>query len=522
MNPRSEEISAADFQVRLHEPIRTFLKEKDLAAKIRCLVTFYGLPIRVTRIEGTPEQRRLLADLERQFLHGLDELEKAVASMDRVGKEHGRRPPVRKPTLQDYGAIIRDYARIRQETQQRVGRSSGTAEGAGDLQTFLAILQEIEGSASIVDQLQLVKGQENDENRRRLEAVRSEIRAADQRIINEVSRSPTDAGRAGLRELVQRYRGLLGLLQVLETDLQRLRTHETEASVDSELMALWYEEYPRWRWILNTLAWANRTGLSDRQVPPSFWQTQVLMVSRLDASKPEVVRRMIDDALTAEKQGLAGKVYLDARGIQSQDQTGQYDKNLRDLELLLKRSTPLSVTLDNKSAVFGRGVCRNSMLYCGWYNLRKYVDSFTFVPGAVAFHIASFEAVSLKASSESGWCKNLLDAGAAVTIGPVAEPYLHAFPLPREFFGLLLTGRFTLVECYAYTNTLNSWMMMLLGDPLYRPFAARPLLTLEQVYPAEQIPPEFQEAPTSRPVIIQDFDSQVPDVRDNQASSPGG
>jgi uncharacterized protein (TIGR03790 family) len=169
----------------------------------------------------------------------------------------------------------------------------------------------------------------------------------------------------------------------------------------------------------------------------------------------------------------------------------EYDGSIRDLDLLIKRYTKLNVTLDQKAEVFPKGACPNTMLYCGWYSLRTYIDSFTFSTGAITLHMASFEAISLKNQGERGWCKNLLDEGATATLGPVAEPYLHSFPLPKQFFGLILTGRFTLVECFAYTSNLNSWMQMLLGDPLYRPFAANPQLRLDQVFPQTRIPPEF-------------------------------
>ncbi len=56
------------------------------------------------------------------------------------------------------------------------------------------------------------------------------------------------------------------------------------------------------------------------------------------------------------------------------------------------------------------------------------------------------------------------------TIGPVYEPYLVAFPRPDGFFAELLEGERTLVEAYYRTKPFNSWMMVLVGDPLYRPF----------------------------------------------------
>jgi hypothetical protein len=71
--------------------------------------------------------------------------------------------------------------------------------------------------------------------------------------------------------------------------------------------------------------------------------------------------------------------------------------------------------------------------------------------------------------------------GCAATLGPVREPYLSAFPSANEFFALLMCGRFTLAECYAYTVPMLSWQMMLLGDPLYRPFAVNPVLDSDDV-----------------------------------------
>ena len=104
------------------------------------------------------------------------------------------------------------------------------------------------------------------------------------------------------------------------------------------------------------------------------------------------------------------------------------------------------------------------------------------MPGAVAFHIASSEAVSLRGGRKRYWCKELLRDGVAATLGPVAEPYLSAFPPARDFFGLLVTGRCSIVECYYYTKPFNSWMMLLVADPLYRPFAVRGHLTLDDVF----------------------------------------
>jgi len=59
--------------------------------------------------------------------------------------------------------------------------------------------------------------------------------------------------------------------------------------------------------------------------------------------------------------------------------------------------------------------------------------------------------------------------GITATLGPVAEPYLHTFPESRAFFPKLYEGN-CLVEAYYRTKPVNSWQMLLIGDPLYRPF----------------------------------------------------
>jgi hypothetical protein len=51
----------------------------------------------------------------------------------------------------------------------------------------------------------------------------------------------------------------------------------------------------------------------------------------------------------------------------------------------------------------------------------------------------------------------------------VAEPYLESFPEPGVFFGSLLAGN-SLIESYTIANPFWSWQMVLIGDPLYRPF----------------------------------------------------
>jgi uncharacterized protein (TIGR03790 family) len=226
---------------------------------------------------------------------------------------------------------------------------------------------------------------------------------------------------------------------------------------------------------------------APRQLHPG--RPPAVMTCRLDGPTPEIAKRLVDDALKAEKTGLKGKVYVDARGLKydrAADPGGTalhgYDESFRETGYLLAEAH-LDVTLDDKEALFGPGACPDCAIYCGWYALGNYVPCCKFVPGAVAWHLASFEAVSLHNPGKQ-WCGNLLRDGAAVTLGPVAEPYTIGFPKPAEFYGFLVTGEYTLVECYAKSTLLTSWMMTLVGDPLYNPYAKTPLLKVSQVKPS--------------------------------------
>ena len=203
-----------------------------------------------------------------------------------------------------------------------------------------------------------------------------------------------------------------------------------------------------------------------------------LMVSRLDGPSPEIVKRIIDDAIKTEETGLAGTAYFDARYAEPKDNktsgSGLYDQSIHRAARLLKETATMPVVLDDESALFQPGACPNAALYCGWYSHHQYIDSFTWQSGSVGYHIASSECGTLKGKKSQVWCKRMLDEGITATLGPIGEPYVQAFPLPEVFFGLLIQGDHTLAECYALSNPFLSWRMVLIGDPLYRPFGEGP------------------------------------------------
>ncbi len=475
----AEEITAADFETEFRQPIRAYLEARRMTENVRCLVTFYGLPLRIRDVRLGPREAERFTKLTDLLRDRIDALERAVHELKHIDADAPPELSPRRPDPKDFNRIVNVYRPIRAQRWQRVQESGSDPEVAETARRIHGLIRRIEGVSGILSLAET----DDPEQAKQLEAMAEKIQARRGEAQRLIDVGPDLETREQAYTILEETDGLVGAIRLIESDRSLLNPEDSVAAVDNELMLLWWDDYPKSGFLPSPMCWRVRQQPQLLlQIPLKHWTSRLVMAARLDASSPDIVRRMIDDALAAEVRGLTGNIYFDAQG-KSGPGRGAYDQNLRDLGDLLRRETTLQVRTDNRKAVFGPGDCPNTMLYCGWYSLRKYVDAFTFETGAFAWHIASFEAISLKEPNERGWCKNLLDDGACATMGSVAEPYLQSFPLPKDFFGMLMTGRFTLAECYAYTAHFVSWRQLLLGDPLYRPFAKNPQLAIEDVFP---------------------------------------
>ena len=249
------------------------------------------------------------------------------------------------------------------------------------------------------------------------------------------------------------------------------KLHDKVASLDSELALVKSKEYPLAMWVPNPYY----PGFREKE--GTIKRDDVLMVSRLDGPAPDDVKRIIDQSIVTEEKGLKGKAYFDARwpdpGEKQLSGYALYDRSIHRAAHVIIKNNIMPVVKDEKGELFQPGDCPDAALYCGWYSLAKYVDAFKWQTGSVGYHIASGECRTLKKRGSSVWCKRMIEEGIAATIGPVAEPYVQGFPLPEIFFTLLTDGYYTLAESYLVAIPYLSWKMVLIGDPLYRPFKNR-------------------------------------------------
>jgi uncharacterized protein (TIGR03790 family) len=199
----------------------------------------------------------------------------------------------------------------------------------------------------------------------------------------------------------------------------------------------------------------------------------VLLVCRLDAPQVATVRRMISDAVEIEKTGLWGRAYIDG-AHNSTPGLGIGDHWLAEIrDQLHKVGVPL--IYEDTPEIFPNSYpMTDCALYYGWY-AETVAGPFTqpdfqFAPGAIAVHIHSFSASTLH-DENANWAGPLLTKGAAATIGNVYEPYLQLTAHLNVFNDRLLHG-FTFAESAYMSVQTVSWMSVMVGDPLYRPYAA--------------------------------------------------
>ena len=168
----------------------------------------------------------------------------------------------------------------------------------------------------------------------------------------------------------------------------------------------------------------------------------LLLVARLDGPTPEIANALVDKALAAESTGLWGRAYFDTRNLQTNDVYYLGDKWIRTGAEIC-RELGFDVEMDTNAETFPISFPMSHIaIYAGWYD-GNVSGPFTlpnveFMPGAIAYHLHSFSAETLR-SATTHWCGPLLAKGATCTMGCVYEPYLQFTPNIAFFYRHLAT-----------------------------------------------------------------------------------
>ena len=490
--PLTEELLRTDYDRQVVRPLRRYLWDTGLAARVRCLVTFYDVPLRVgPRLLTEAEKKR--ADWVRQHrdrclaeIHGvINELHALVEGVEPEAKAHIKRPQ----TAADELAYA--FAYYRKRLAQRLASLPDEKEVAKTRPKFLALAIRMDGLDGADGQVTAEHVLADQAVLQRLadlrEGAQSSLSAEQVSALLKQGLMGGDYPRA--IEHLQRRRGLIAAYRRLDRDRKSLDFEGSDAALDSELALLWWRPY---RLVNQLFNWrscrAKLQATNDQGVVRETYAEAVLMTCRLDGPGPEVVRRMIDHAIAVENTGLSGTVYVDRDPLRQVRENLWQVRALTRFIDLLRGGTSFPVVVEETQDLFAPGACPRTALYCGWHHPSQYVDAFEFVPGAVAYHLSSGEALSLRDPTATYWCKEILAQGAAATLGSTAEATGRGIPRPDEFFGLLMTGRYSLAEAFALANMYVSWRTVLLGDPLYQPFKVNAQLVVEDVLTGVMLP----------------------------------
>lgn len=490
------DISRENCDKQIVEPIRKALRDRSLEGQIRCICTIYGVPFRVRGPVDDPAvimyqnvQRdatrmhyqiaighKLLGTVGVDFPEPRTEGIKPLGSLFAPSMEAPGEPLTNIKTLRD------DIDKLLAVKQAQVAKITDPGHRKIAERQLMALHFELRGFKGLIDHLRETRP----EGEAYVKQLQKQLDQVNSKLAELRKRKLTPEDLTAVVENMRAASGLLTAGMYLDQLKGRMKTAQlvrnSVASVDSELALLHWGKYSLPGPARNPLNWRTRP-------PASAKVARTLMVSRLDGPSRADVERMIEDSIKVEKTGLAGQLYVDIGGPQRvaiQARTA-YDAKLSALATFANEHSTTKVVVDTKPTLFSKGDCPDAALYVGWYSLQKYVDAFTWNQGAVAWHVASWEAVHLRDPQSNEWCVKLIQNGVAATLGAVGEPLLTAFPEPVEFMQMLMTGQYPLAECYWRTIPHTSWQMMLLGDPLYNPFKARPQVKLKDL-PAGMAP----------------------------------
>jgi uncharacterized protein (TIGR03790 family) len=497
--PTGDDISFQQYEDTVVPQVREFLRTGNLEHQIKCFVTFFGVPLRIAPREPNLAESREQSGIRQELLKAAPHIVDSVRELETLAAQ------LNPGYVPFSGAGDFDTLRRRAELAAReiVEQSRTIPSGRrrieiksqmyGMLQPLLGQPAEINRLANEMALQATTKGTATQPvDNQKLQALKDDYQDALKSAVSLEEVRYDLRSRGKLRVLVFKHFGLFGYVHLLADQVDYLEPKDSGAAFDNELAMVHWLSYHRATWRDNPLYY------SAKPSPGSI----TYMVMRLDAPRPELVKDIITASIKAENDGLKGKVVLDSRGImlghekESEAGLAPYDQSLRDLGDLIRKSTKLELLADDKPQALPANSADNVALYCGWYSVRNYIHECKFNPGALGYHIASYELISLHTPGETGWVAGLLNDGVAATLGPVAEPYLQAFPMPNEFFPLLMTGRLSLAEVYWKSTRMTSWMMDAIGDPLYTPYKVNPPLS------TDDLPDRLQQAfvePTTQP-----------------------
>jgi uncharacterized protein (TIGR03790 family) len=444
-------INRETYEKEVAFPLKQELISGIAKKSVKVLVLMYGMPFKINELATLPNREELTKQITQSSNDFQIEIKEQILKLQSVEK-----------IVFEKNSIFANLEEINLvNLAQKIFELHTLLRSTNEADKNSKALIDVENMAIKILGKKLYLNQNNKQN----DKYRSEIVSLEKKLLL----TPDDIKNIDSSKLLdivstnKELNGLVGAFNSLKLLADRLIGNETSASLDSELSLVWLFPggYPISSRLPNPFYFEQSQGLINYPF---------LMVSRIDGPNPEIVSKNINNTIIAEKKFFRDSNFLiDSRGFgfDRKDEFGIWD---RELTTLAKKSFGSNISVEFDGNPDLAIDVKNISLYLGWYQLRNFENSYSFVPGAIGLHIASEEAINIHNKEEKGWCKNLLEKGVVATVGAVEEPYLDSFPNPNYFFSLITSGNFQLIDSYYLSTKYISWRQILFGDPLYNPF----------------------------------------------------
>ena len=238
-----DHISRNDYEKLVARPVRSELMKKESSGKIRCLLTIYGVPYKVGQrgvLKGEEKNLRKLISIADEKCK---KLKKLVDELEIPGKSKSEGQNIDlKSAVKMLKDLDDDLDKIREEIE--VLKDGSEKEDA--LEKWLDIYAGIYGKRSAWRDAQIKAGVYiplATDKKLKLELL--------QVYFNKVRKEEWGYGAKladGFYEKVELFAGLNGIILRLDADINDISGYETNASVDSELSMVMFDDYPLYRW----------------------------------------------------------------------------------------------------------------------------------------------------------------------------------------------------------------------------------------------------------------------------------
>ena len=202
----------------------------------------------------------------------------------------------------------------------------------------------------------------------------------------------------------------------------------------------------------------------------------ILLVSRLDGRTAALAAGLVDKAIEGETVGVQGVGYFDwqGQGTAANQLNGypfQPDFSMLNAYTLCTGLVPAQTCVLNNQADTHALIqsAPNAAWAWGWYDLSAAnASAYTFVPGAVGAQLNSNSANCIRRPCPGAYVDLWLAQGITATWGAVNEPFANFYALGDNLLSHLWRG-YTFGEAAYISSPVLNWMMVFVGDPLYRP-----------------------------------------------------